>query len=183
MQRSRKKPPRNHSLTEQTDYHFTLERERELNPLQIVGEEQKSTGYSELGLQRFMLNFDSSQLDESDESGGGGEECFHVFRASISLTQRSSCNFGGKRMERDGAIRFRSVHPLDFPIRRRWGWRHAECHSAPLTLKNDCGIGCGAARLLRRRGMRPICTRPVFCPVSNTPWREIIDLGLGISNL
>ena len=86
LQRSRKKPPRNRSLTEQTDYHFTLERERELNPLQIVGEEQKSTGYSELGLQRFMLNFDSSQLDESDESGGGGEECFHVFRASISLT-------------------------------------------------------------------------------------------------
>ena len=28
----------------------------------------------------------ASWTRESDESGGGGEECFHVFRASISLT-------------------------------------------------------------------------------------------------
>ena len=84
--------------------------ERELNPLQIVGEEQKSTGVAVArspGLQRFMLNFDIRQLAESRrvtkvfrKGGGGGVfSCFqskHLTDSTFKLQFRWEKNGRGR---------------------------------------------------------------------------------------
>ena len=96
-----------------------------------------------------MLNFDGRQLAEGDESGA--EECFHVLRASISLTHFTVqvAISVGKEWERNSdSFPFSSSSKFPLFESDGFGWRHAECHSAPLSSlleKNDCGIGCAVA--------------------------------------